>query len=117
MAKRKIATQAKRGHIRRMADDVKTLREAGQAIAGLRREFGYFKWYLAGIAAVMAAGFYLLHAGQGETTKQLSEISRTLGRIEGRLEAVEKRAARTQGFDPRPGAADNSGAMQMNRGK
>lgn len=116
MAKRQIATARKRGHIRRMAEDVKTLREAGQAIDGLRREFGYFKWYLGGLAAVFAAGFALLYSAHGETSKQLSDISRVLGRIEGRLEAAEKRAGnaapRTQNFDMR-----QDGAVQMNQGK
>lgn len=95
MAKPKIASRKGRGHIRRMTDDIKTLREAGQAITGLRREFGYFKWYLAGIVAVMAAGFYLLHSQAGDVSKQLAEISKTLSRMEGKMEATEKRSSVT----------------------
>ena len=38
MAKRKIATGRKRGHILRMAEDVKTWREVSRALGSIRTE-------------------------------------------------------------------------------
>lgn len=99
MAKRKIATGRKRGHILRMAEDVKTWREVSRALGSIRTEMRIYVGVATAAfvfgAGVLGTGFWKLSDRLDGVSSQISEISRILGRIEGRIEAAEKRGQGT----------------------